>query len=154
MALRVQWGSRRYTKPQPTCHLCIIHIVAPVAHWGPGTLKMARCTWCWYAVAPGAHWGCNVQKWLDRHVVHLVASTAHWGPRTPAKTIDLPVVHTVAPAAHWGPRTDKMARSTWHWYIKWLPGLTEVPQWQELSISTSMFYSYSGSCGSLGTQNS
>ena len=41
--LRAQWGSRRSTMAQPTCLSCIIHLVAPVAHWGPRTLKMSRC---------------------------------------------------------------------------------------------------------------
>ena len=62
VALRAQWGSRRSTMAQPTCHLCKIHIhsvVAPAAHWGHGTLKITRCTWRWYAVAPGVRWGCR-----------------------------------------------------------------------------------------------
>ena len=41
----------------PTYMPCINHIVAPVAHWGPRTLKIKSCTWRWYAVASGGHWG-------------------------------------------------------------------------------------------------
>ena len=37
----------------PTYMPCINHIVAPVAHWGPRTLKIKSCTWRWYAVASG-----------------------------------------------------------------------------------------------------
>ena len=59
VALRAQWGSRRSIMAQPTCHLSKIHIVAPAAHRGHGTLKITRCTWRWYAVAPGARWGCR-----------------------------------------------------------------------------------------------
>ena len=60
VALRAQWWSRRSLTDQPTCLLCLIHIMAPVAHWGPGTHKLARCTWRWYVIAPGAHWGCRM----------------------------------------------------------------------------------------------
>ena len=41
----------------PTYMPCINHIVAPVSHWGPRTLKTKSCTWRWYAVASGGHWG-------------------------------------------------------------------------------------------------
>ena len=37
----------------PTYMPCTNHIVAPVAHWGPRTLKIKSCTWRWYAVASG-----------------------------------------------------------------------------------------------------
>ena len=31
--------------------------MAPTAHWGPRTHKMAGPIWRWCLVAPGAHWG-------------------------------------------------------------------------------------------------
>ena len=53
VALRAQWGSRRYTMAQPICHSCIMHIVAPVGHWG-------------------SLWTQNIRKWIDPDVAHTV----------------------------------------------------------------------------------
>ena len=52
VALRAQWDQKGLQWLKPTCHLCIIHIVAPVAHWGPRTLKITKFTfldieWPW-----------------------------------------------------------------------------------------------------------
>ena len=67
VALRAQWDQKGLQWLKPTCHLCIIHIVAPVAHWGPRTLKITRFTsldieWPW-----GLNWGCRkkVNGWIN-----------------------------------------------------------------------------------------
>ena len=43
----------------------MVHIVAPMAHWGPRTPGMARWTGCWSMVAPEAQWGW-IMHWAAR----------------------------------------------------------------------------------------
>ena len=49
---------------QPICHSCIMHIVAPVGHWG-------------------SLWTQNIRKWIDPDVAHIMVPMAHWGPSMP-----------------------------------------------------------------------
>ena len=105
VALRAQWDQKGLQWLKPTCHLCIIHIVAPVAHWGPRTLNITRFTslpgitrdpeWLYKGRSTcGPNSGScgslgikNTHKLLGIRVVHIVAPTAHWGHRKPAKTL-------------------------------------------------------------------
>ena len=79
VALRAQWDQKGIQWLKATCHLCIIHKVAPVAHWGPGTLKITRFT------SLDIEWpSLGMQKeseWLDKHLVYILAPMAHWGLR-------------------------------------------------------------------------
>ena len=52
----------------PTYMPCINHIVAPVAHWGPRTLKIKSCTWRWYAVASGGPMTGDADSWSLNNV--------------------------------------------------------------------------------------
>ena len=81
----------------------------------------------------------NTHKELAIQVVHIVAPTAHWGHKTPATTSIYP----------WFTQRlllltgDTELTKCWALYdvdVKWLPGLTEDSEWQELSRSTSRSY--------------
>ena len=68
----------------PTYMPCINHIVAPVAHWGPRTLKIKSCTWRWYAVASGGSYGSlgTQNTWNGETYITLMYSGSRGSLRT------------------------------------------------------------------------
>ena len=83
VALRAQWGSRRSTMAQRTCHSCIIRIVAPVAHWRPRTLKCRDVNDIDMQWPRGLTGDTECLEMAIWDMVNLVAPMAHWGPRQP-----------------------------------------------------------------------
>ena len=151
-----------------TTSIYLWFISVPTAHWALRTHKMARSTWRWcivafraqwgsrrytmaqpichscimHIVAPVGHWSSlwtqNIRKWIDPDVAHIMVPTAHWGPSTPWMVWCTKFRYMVVPRAHWGD-------------IKWLPGL--IGDLEHTKMARSWHGSYSGSYGSLGTQN-
>ena len=65
--------------------LDVVHVVAPMAHMGPGTSDIGKCKGRWSLVSPGAQWG---------HIVHRLARCIrHW--------------YEVAPRAQWAHKTSE-----------------------------------------------
>ena len=118
--------------------LDVVHVVAPMAHRGPGASEIGKCKECWSLVAPGAQWGhivhrlaiciihwyevaprigdINVWKWIYIDVVHILASMAHMRPRTFELTKCKGCWNLVSPGAQWGHIMHRMAICIWHWY--------------------------------------
>ena len=153
----------------------VVHTVAPTAHWGhrtPATTSIYPWFTQWLLLLTGdteltkcsALYDVDV-KWLpglteDSEWQESSRSTSRsysgsQGSVGITKVYNGPtympcINHIVAPVAHWGPRTLKIKGCTWRWYAvaSGVTGDAERPQMARLTYG-----SYSGSYGSLGTQN-